>query len=167
MTGACKYVTILVIPTRKKKIMSKYIIDTQTGTMVSAEYCYIVDDSDISEDLNPMSDRELSELAEQVGKSIQKMGTDTGWGDNSYRYTVSYSPLSIKDESNSLIEGGIYEEKDKEYDAIMWAQENATQQQLESIADWAMAHDSVWDGFRENLMDALMYAYNETQKETK
>jgi hypothetical protein len=145
--------------------MSKLIIDAMTGTILNAETCYIIDATDLTDE--DFTDREIAELADRCGKSIQKMGTDTGWGDNSYRYTVSYSPLSIKDESNSLIEGGIYEEKDKEYDAIMWAQETATQQQLETIADWAMAHGSTWDGFRENLMDALMYAYNETQKETK
>ena len=45
----------------------KYIIDTQTGTMISAEYCYVIDENDISDDLNPMSDSELSELASRVG----------------------------------------------------------------------------------------------------
>jgi hypothetical protein len=139
----------------------KYIIDTQTGTIVSAEYCYIVDDNDISEDLNPMSDRELSELAQNVGVRLTTIGQETGWGDNKYRYTVSYSPLSIKDESDSLLEGGIYEETDREYPALMWAKNEATVEQLQTISDWAMAHDSVWNGFRENLTEALVFAYKE------
>jgi hypothetical protein len=145
----------------------KYIVDTQTGTIVSAEYCYIVDADDISEDLNPMSDRELSELAQNVGTRLTTIGQETGWGDNKYRYTVSYSPLSIKDESDSLLEGGMYDDGDKEYDALVWAKDEATLEQLASIADWAMAHDSVWNGFRENLTDAVMFAHKEYKKEEK
>jgi hypothetical protein len=138
--------------------MAKYIIDTQTGTMVSTEYCYIVDDSDISEDLNPMSDRELSELAQNVGVRLSTIAQDTGWGDNAYRYTVSYSPLSIKDEAYSLIDGGVYEEGDPEHEALMWAS-TADPKDLERVSNAIMSQDSVWDGFRENLTEMLTFVH--------
>ena len=138
--------------------MGKYIIDTQTGTMVSAEYCYIVDDADISEDLNPMSDTELSELAEKVGVSLRKIGQDTGWGDNAYRYTVSYSPLSIRDEADSLLEGGVYEEGDREYEALVWAKD-ADLEDLGDVSESIMSADAVWDGFRENLTEMLVFIH--------
>jgi hypothetical protein len=143
----------------RKKLMAKYIIDTQTGTMVSAEYCYIVDDSDISDDLNPMSDSELSELAERVGKSLQKMGLDTGWGDNAYRYTVSYSPLSLRDEANMLIEGGVFTEEDEEHSALRWAGENADIDELAEISEGIMAWDSIWQDFRTNFIPELVTYY--------
>jgi hypothetical protein len=139
--------------------MAKYIIDTQTGTMVSADYCYIVDDADITEDLNPMSDTELSELAEKVGVSLRSIGQDTGWGENKYRYTVSYSPLSIKDEADSLLEGGVYVEGDREYEALVWAK-NADPKDLEEVSDSIMSQDAVWDGFRDNLTEMLVFIHD-------
>ena len=142
----------------------KYIIDTQTGTMVSAEYCYIVDEKDISEDLNPMSDTELSELAQEVGVRLTTVGQETGWGDNAYRFTISYSPLSIKDEAETYVEGGVYTEGDVEYDALMWAKDASTEE-LEEISYWVMNNDSVWDGFRGNLIEGLMWVFK--NKETK
>jgi hypothetical protein len=144
--------------------MSKLIIDTQTGTILNIEHCYVIEAEELSDD--DFTCDELQVVADRAGISISTMGKDTGWGDNSYRYTVSYSPKSIHDEADSLLEGGMYEEKDKEYSALVWAQTEATTEQLQTISDWAMARDSVWDGFRDNLTDALMFVYGET-KETK
>ena len=138
--------------------MSKLIIDAQTGTVLNIDDCYIVDFKDVPEGAEELSDSELSELARNVGTSIKRIGQDTGWGDNSYRFSVSYSPLSLKDEALSLIESGMYEEGDDEYKKLQWVTE-ATQEQLESISYHAMNYDSVWDGYRENFMDALNWVY--------
>ena len=138
--------------------MNKLIIDAQTGTVLNIDDCYIVDFKDVPEGAEELSDSELSELARNVGTSIKRIGQDTGWGDNSYRFSVSYSPLSLKDEALSLIESGIYEEGDDEYKKLQWVTE-ATQEQLESISYHAMNYDSVWDGYRENFMDALNLLY--------
>lgn len=140
--------------------MGKYIIDTQSGTMVNAEYCYIVDDNDITEDLNPMSDSELSELANRVGTSLMKIGIHTGWGDNAYAFSVSYSPLSIKDETLAYLESGVYEEDELEYKACQWASE-APIETLELASAYCMADNSVWEGYREHLMSNLMDVYRE------
>ena len=141
--------------------MTKLIIDAVTGTILNAEGCYIVEEKDIlSEDL---SDSEIGALAERVGKSIQKMGTDTGWGDNAYRYSVSYSPLSLKDEADSLIEGGVFTEEDSVYWALQWLIKEATQEQLEDISQYIMEHDSLWDGFKDNLLEGVMWLYKETR----
>jgi hypothetical protein len=139
----------------------KLIIDAVTGTILNAEGCYIVEEKDIlGEDL---SDSEISALAERVGKSVQKMGTDTGWGDNSYRYSVSYSPLSLKDEADSLIEGGVFVKEDSAYWALQWAMNEATQEQLEDISSYIMEHDSVWNDFRDNLLEGIMWLYKQTR----
>lgn len=138
--------------------MSKLIIDAQTGTVLNIDECYIVDFKDFPEGADELSDSELSELARNVGTLIKKIGQETGWGDNSYRFSVSYSPLSLKDEALSLIESGMYEEGDDEYKKLQWVTE-ATQEQLESISYHAMNYDSVWDGYRDNFMDALNWVY--------
>lgn len=144
--------------------MSKLIIDAQTGTILNLDECYVVDFNDIPEKSEELSDSEISELARNVGTLIKKIGQDTGWGDNSYRFTVSYSPLSLKDEALSLMECGIYEEDEDEYKKLQWVTE-ATQEQLEDISYHAMNYDSVWDGYRENVMDAIKWVYNQTTKE--
>lgn len=136
--------------------MGKLIIDTQTGTILNIEHCYIIEDTETIED-NPTTD-ELQAIADRSGIYINKMGFDTGWGDNTYRYTVSYSPKSIKDEADSILEGGIYEEGDREYEALVWAKD-ADLADLADISDSIMAQDGVWNGFRENLTEMLVFIH--------
>jgi hypothetical protein len=142
----------------------KLIIDAVTGTVLNTEGCYVVDEADFPDD--DMSDSEITELAQRVGKSLHKIGSDTGWGDNSYRFTVSYSPLSIKDEADAILEGGIYDSpEDHDYKRIMeWAKDTASLQELEDIASFVMSDDNVWEGFRNRLTEAVVWAYKEIHK---
>jgi hypothetical protein len=142
----------------------KLIIDATTGTVLNADGCYLVDGADFPDE--ELSDSEVSELAQRVGKSLHRLGSDTGWGDNAYRFTVSYSPLSIRDEAEALLEGGIYDSPgDETYKQVMeWARDAASQEELEDIALFIMSSDSVWDGFRENLIEAVVWAYREIHK---
>lgn len=48
----------------------------------------------------------------------------------------------------------------------MWAKDVATTEQLEDIAYFVMSNDGVWDGFRENFLEGLMWVYKQ-HKETK
>jgi len=137
--------------------MTKYIIDATNGTILNMNDCYIVDAELLGDDII-LSDSEAQELANKHGISVAKMARDTGFGDNSYGYTVSYSPLSIKDEADSLLEGGIYEESDREYEALVWAKD-ADPEELRVISDSIMSQDAVWNGFRENLTEMLVFAH--------
>jgi hypothetical protein len=137
--------------------MTKYIIDGSNGTILNMSDCYIIDSEHLGDDII-ISDREAGELAIKHGISVAKMALDTGFGDNAYRYTVSYSPLSIKDEADSLLEGGIYEESDREYEALVWAKD-ADPEELRVISDSIMSQDAVWNGFRENLTEMLVFAH--------
>ncbi len=151
-----------VIPTKRKQKMSKLIIDTQTGTILNIEHCYVIEAEELGVD--DFTSSELQAVADRCGKSISEMGSDTGWGDNSYRYTVSYSPLSVKDEADSLLEGGVYEEGDREYEALVWAKD-ANPEELRVISDSIMGQDAVWDGFRENLTEMLVFAHSLRKEE--
>ena len=148
--------------------MTKLIIDATTGTVLDMDECYIVDtdtlDDHDSAMLDNASDSEIAEIAKRTGKSIKRIGQDTGWGDNAYRFTVSYSPLSIKDEADAYIEGAVYSEGDNEYDALMWAKD-APIEDLEEISYWVMNNDGVWDEFRPNFIEGLMWVYK--NKESK
>lgn len=144
----------------------KLIIDAESGTIVSVENCYIVDTEQLSDiensELEDGSDTQITDIALRHGYSVHRMCRDTGWGDNSYRHTVSYSPLSIKDEADSLLEDGIYESpEDEKYKQVLeWAR-TATTEDLAAVSNFAMSNDHVWDGFRDNLMEALIFVYNE------
>jgi hypothetical protein len=140
--------------------MGKLIIDATSGTVLDADNCYVVEDSVLTED--DYSDSELCEIA-KTGKSVAEMGRDTGWGDNAYRHTVSYSPLSLRDEARVYIDGGIYVEGDPEWDALNWA-ENATADELSEVSDHIMAYDGVWDDFRANFIECLIDVYNRNKK---
>jgi hypothetical protein len=142
----------------------KLIIDKTTGTVLNLEGCVIVETDDLNDHdshlLEEASDSELSDIGERCGISIQQMGRDTGWGDNKYKWAVSYSPLSIKDETQMLVEGGVYTEEDTEWKALQWIQTEATKADLEDLSDWIMSGDSVWDGYKSNLMEWLVHIYN-------
>ena len=139
--------------------MTKYIIDGSNGTILNMSDCYIIDSEHLGDNII-ISDREAGELAVKHGISVAKMAQDTGFGDNAYRYTVSYSPLSIKDEADAMLDGGVFVEEDKEYKALLWIKDEATTEQLEIIADGAMSNDSVWQEFRETLVPQIMFVYN-------
>ena len=139
--------------------MTKLIVDATNGTILNMNDCYIIDAELLGDDI-VLSDREVQELANEHGISVAKMARDTGFGDNAYRYTVSYSPRSIKDEADSLLDGGVFIEEDKEYKALLWVKDEATTEELETISDGAMSNDSVWQEFRETLIPEIMFVYN-------
>jgi hypothetical protein len=139
--------------------MTKYIIDATNGTILNMNDCYIVDAELLGDDIM-LSDSEAQQLANEHGISVAKMARDTGFGDNAYRYTVSYSPQSVRDEADLLIEGGVFTEEDREYKALLWIKDEATTEQLEILADGAMSRDSVWQEFRETLIPEIMFVYD-------
>lgn len=141
--------------------MGKYIIDAESGTVVRMETCFIIDADDLGNDAF-LSDSEIAEVGRERGISVADIVRDTGYGDNKYRYTVSYSPLSVRDEADSLLDGGVYDDpEDAEYKkALEWARDTATQEELTEISEYAMGHDHVWDGFRENLIDSVIWIYD-------
>lgn len=143
--------------------MGKLIIDATTGTVLDVGNCYIVEAEHLVDDT--YSDSELAEIAEKHGKSVYEMGLNTGWGDNAYRYTVSYSPLSIRDEANAYLDGGVYAEADEEYWALRWAGENAEIEELAELADEIMSDDAVWDGYKARFVEELRTYYAKKQEE--
>jgi len=146
----------------------KLIIDATTGTVLNIDECYVVETDELDDHdthlLDEASDSELSSIAKRYGKSIVKMGTDTGWGDNAYKFAVSYSPLSVKDEADAFIEGNVYVEGDSEYDALVWAKDVATIEQLEDIGHFIMNDDNVWSDYRQNFLEALMWVYSQNKE---
>ncbi len=143
--------------------MGKLIIDTVTGTILNAEGCYVLDDTDWTSD--DFTDREIAELAAKSGKSLMKIGEDTGWGDNAYKYTVSFSPETIKQETELWLNSGMHEDDDPQLAELVWAKEEATLEQLQNIAELAMGGENIWEYFYSNMTEAISEAYE--MKEAK
>ena len=143
------------------------VIDAQTGTILNAEHCFIVDEDKLNDqskaDLDSGNDSEVGSVARTYGVSLMEMGHNTGWGDNKYGYTVSYSPLSIKDEAEAYIEGGVITANEPEFEALMWVR-NLPPAQLEDISLYIINDESVWDGFRELFLEAVMNAWEKRSK---
>lgn len=149
--------------------MTKLIIDATTGTILDISNCYVVETATLTEeetDLLEGSDSEISLLAQNKGKQISKIGNDTGWGDNSYRHTVSYSPMSLKDEAFAYVDGGIYSEGDAEFEALNWVVLEASHDELATVSDFIMNCESTWHGYGETVIEAIAYVYK-TIKEQK
>ena len=54
----------------------KLLIDSQSGTIVNADHCYIVDTDDLTSEesaLEAFSDEEISNIARKHGISLQSM----------------------------------------------------------------------------------------------
>lgn len=150
--------------------MSKLLIDAQTGTILDVSHCYVVDTDTLSEeDLDVLeaeaSDSEIAAVAERAGKSLTRIGQDTGWGDNAYSFTVSYSPLSLKDEALSFIEGGLFTEDEREYTMLKWLHEEASTDEIQQVSEWIMTDDNLWSGYRDNFMEALDWVYGNLKGE--
>ena len=143
--------------------MNKLIIDATNGTILNMNDCYIVDAELLGDDI-VLSDREVQDLANEHGISVAKMAQDTGFGDNAYRFGVSYSPLSIRDEAITWLEGQLYIPSDDAYEAIKWARDEATTEQLQAIGEFVLCGDAVWDGFRENLEEGIVWGYQNQRK---
>lgn len=143
------------------------LIDAKTGTILDVKDCYIVDEENLTDDdeniLDNGSDTEIADVGIRNGISLWRAGIDTGWGDNAYRFSVSYSPLSLRDEADSLLEGGIYEDaEDAEYKAALeWVKDKATIDELMNIGEFITASDYVWTGYKDNFMEALMWFWKQ------
>jgi len=70
----------------------KLLIDTTTGTVLNIEGCVIVETDTLDDHdthlLDEASDSELCDIGKRNGISLKKIGDDTGWGDNKYRYST-------------------------------------------------------------------------------
>jgi hypothetical protein len=142
----------------------KLIIDAQTGTILNVDNCYVVDTEDLpnEDSLDTASDSEIAEIAEKYGTAVWKIGEDTGWGDNKYRWCVSYSPKSIHEEAEGYLDGSFVDESDDEYKAVVWLTNDSTQQQREELSRWIVSNYYVWDEYKSNLLTTLV-EYHESQ----
>ena len=135
----------------------KLLIDSQSGTIVNAEHCYIVDTDDLTSEesaLEAFSDEEISNIARKHGISLMFMGEHTGWGDVNYSNSVCYSPASIREELE--VHWGTPDPDIK--DSVVWAFD-VDKETLEIISAFAISNEKAWGNYHEVLLDAIEEVY--------
>lgn len=132
-----------------------YIVHIGTGTIISADECVIVDVPDeVTDEITEhggddyFDEADLLALAEENGKPINK--TDLKWGN-----TIAFSPVALREEANAIIDGGIYEEGDSEYEAFMWCINTATDDDLNMVASYILDDDDLWQTYKTSVIDGL------------
>lgn len=157
---------------------TRLIVDAQTETILGIEHCYILTIDDLSEedqqtllDINEDSgadDEIVVEMAKKQGVKVTDIGDQTGWGDLSYSNAVAYSPLSLRDEANTLLDGGMYDDDDEESiritEMLKWVDQKATDEQLDELSQYIMQDDSVWNGYKNNFVGNLMEVFETLTK---
>lgn len=151
---------------------TRLIVDAQTDTILNIEHCYILTIDDLDDhdqatllDINEDSgadDDIVVEMAKRCGIKVTDMGDQTGWGDLTYTNAVAYSPKSLRDEANVLIdceEWMRYDESELAKKALEWVDNKATTKELEELAGDIMQDDNVWNGYRENFVRNLIEWY--------
>lgn len=138
------------------------IIDAMTGTVLDMGDCYLVEDSNLTDEEEAMldsgSDSLIGELARRAGIPLDGFALETL---KYHRLTsVSYGPSALRDEAEVLLEV-IPETDDPEdialHEGLKWMLTEATDDELSWLGQHILNDDSVWNGFRENVLDALRW----------
>ena len=148
--------------------MTKVIIDTQSGTVVPLDSCYLVDLSKLDENdahfLDVASDSEISQMALRTGKNIRQIMEDTLYGEVTRFTSVSYSPGALRDEAEVLLE--VKYDNDDLDDAtikkmLQWVCNEATDEQLRELGTYIVMDDNAWNGYQNNFTSNLFYYMTE------
>ena len=139
----------------------RFIINTTDGSVTSLEDCYLFDsgNSDGKNKSDAMdlwnewvefgSDSTAKKIALENGKELSNLLARCGYGDVNYGNTFAFSPTAIRDEINSLLDAGYFEEKDVE------TAKNLTDEDVEWIAAQIGENDELWTIFREIMSSVI------------
>jgi len=145
--------------------MTKVIIDSQSGTVVPLDYCYVVDLSELDENdahfLDVASDSEISQMAVRTGKSVLKIMEDTLYGEVTRFTSVSYSPGALRDEAEVLLELEYDTTEERLMGWLKWVTTEATDEELKTIGELCIGTDDAWNGYRTIFTSNLFYYFTE------
>jgi hypothetical protein len=142
------------------------IIDAKTGTVLDSDDCYVVSQSQLEEDdlqaIESGSDSEISGIARRLGKSLSEIGSTTGWGDLTYATSISFSPLSLREEASVWLESGLSHHAVEDEDiaeALEWCVTVANEDELNLIGQICVAENDLWEPYRDTFIEVLLETY--------
>lgn len=145
--------------------MGKMIFNPYDETLTSLEGSVIIETEDFTlEDEHLMADYLetenygiLNDLANRYGKPIKKMLERNGYGDVSYLNSITYSPRSLRDEAEVILEVGAYDQDPETKRFLEWAKSTATNDELDDVAQYILNHDEMFSGYKDNFISGLIW----------
>lgn len=134
--------------------MTKLVIHIGTGTIIDADECVILDVDKLDEHdtfLVDGDDADIVGVAERLGKPLNLT-------DLSFRNTVAFSPSSLRSEAEEAISQGVYTD-DEDIAWLTWTAEVATDDELNSVADYILNDDTMWNEYNTTVMDGMRQGY--------
>jgi len=107
----------------------------------------------------------LDEVAKRNGKNLEEMLERIGYGDLSYTNSITYSPRSLREEADIIIQAGTYEDYEdaaKVAEMLNWVL-NAPDDSLNLVAQYILADDRLFSEYKSNFIAGLKWFY-ESQK---
>jgi hypothetical protein len=135
----------------------KYIIHTGTGTIIEAGDDVLVLDTANLNDLEMHiltegDDSDIVDLARDKNDRLSNYMNDLRWGN-----CIAYSPTAIRQEvAEQIFEA--YMNEDEQH-IIKWVLEEATDADLNQVAEYILNDDSMWVSYNDDLVNGLRYCY--------
>ena len=143
--------------------MTKLIIHIGTGTIIDANECVIVDVDRLDDHdttlVNDGDDSDVVEIAERLGKPLNLT-------DLSFRNTVAFSPSSLRSEAEEALSQG-FATDDDDIAYLTWTLEVATDDELNSVADYILNDDAMWGEYNTTVMDGMRQGYRWSKENKK
>lgn len=135
----------------------KYLVHAGTGTIIECgDDVFVIDTANLNDTemliLTEGDDSDIVDLAKDKNDRLLPYMNDLRWGN-----CVAYSPSAIREEvSQDIFEAYM---NDDEQHIIKWVMEEATDTQLNQIAEFILGDDSMWASYCEDLAHGLRYGY--------
>lgn len=147
----------------------KLLVNVNDGSVVSLEGTYLVvlgegKDKGRKQDLYDEwlengSDRVIAELGATHGKSVDEILGGCGYGDLRYGNSVALSPNAIKDEIDSRINSGVFDNEELSLLEIF------TVDDYEWICESILSGDYIWNTFSTLVDEYIHEAIRQRRKE--
>jgi hypothetical protein len=134
----------------------KLVVNTRDGSITALDECYIVDIDENSTDGMTM------EKARTEGKSLVDILNGCGYGDLRYGNAMSFSPVAILDEIDSLIMSGGYDEDAEFLEGLNLL----TDDDINSISNLVGNDDNLWERLNGSVEEALTFVVRDAIRKT-
>ena len=135
----------------------KYLVHAGTGTIIECgDDVFVLDTANLN-DLEMLivtegDDTDIVDLAKDKNDRLTNYMNDLRWGN-----CIAYSPQAIREEvAEQIFEA--YMNEDEQH-IITWVLEEATDDQLNQIAQYILNDDSMWVSYTDDLVNGLRYGY--------
>lgn len=149
----------------------KLLINTNTGTIEELEGCVVVDTEKLNDHqsavFNDGDDNAIVEMAKEVGLSLTQLFHETEDGTLRARNSISFTPNALREEAKMVLDNSIQHPDDAKMTGwLNWAISEATDEELNYIAELIMLEDELWEDidYSNRLTANLFYYFTEVKR---